>query len=56
MDADYQLKVVEPDMYQYQKLMLGNLTRIEVVTSVKSSFVINQVLASTEMTLTHLRN
>lgn len=29
MDADYQLKVVVPDMDHYQKLLLGTLTRIE---------------------------
>ncbi len=44
MDADYQLKVVVPDMDHYQKLLLGHLTRIEGVTSVRSSFVLNQVL------------
>jgi Lrp/AsnC family transcriptional regulator, leucine-responsive regulatory protein len=55
MDADYQLKVVVPDMDHYQKLLLGSLTRIEGVTSVRSSFVLNQVLASTELPLTHLR-
>ena len=55
MDADYQLKVVVPDMDHYQKLLLGHLTRIEGVTSVRSSFVLNQVLNSTELPLTHLR-
>ncbi|MHC6223854.1 Lrp/AsnC family transcriptional regulator [Pseudomonas sp. X10] len=55
MDADYQLKVVVPDMDHYQRLLLGSLTRIEGVTSVRSSFVLNQVLASTELPLTHLR-
>ena len=49
MDADYQLKVVVADMDHYQKLLLGSLTRIEGVTSVRSSFVLNQVLASTEL-------
>ena len=55
MDADYQLKVVVPDMDHYQKLLLGHLTRIDGVTSVRSSFVLNQVLNSTELPLTHLR-
>ncbi|MFH7519255.1 Lrp/AsnC family transcriptional regulator, partial [Pseudomonas syringae pv. tagetis] len=32
------------------------LTRIEGVTCAKSSFVLNLVLASTEMPLTHVRN
>ncbi len=42
MDADYQLKVVVPDMDHYQKLLLGTLTRIEGASSVRSSFVLNQ--------------
>ena len=42
MDADYQLKVVVPDMDHYQKLLLGHLTRIEGVTSVRSSFVLRR--------------
>ena len=56
MDADYQLKVVVPDMDHYQKFLLGRLTRVEGVTSVRSSFVLNQVLASTELPLEHLRS
>jgi len=56
MDADYQLKVVVADMDHYQKLLLGHLTRIEGVTSVRSSFVLNQVLNSTELPLNHLRS
>ncbi|MCE6982478.1 type II secretion system protein GspM, partial [Pseudomonas frederiksbergensis] len=43
--ADYQLKIVVPDMDHYPQLLLGHLTRIEGVTSVRSSFVLNQVLA-----------
>ena len=56
MEADYQLKVVVPDMDHYQQFLLGQLTRIEGVTSVRSSFVLNQVLASTELPLGHLRS
>jgi len=56
MEADYQLKVVVPDMDHYQQFLLGQLTRIEGVTSVRSSFVLNQVLASTELPLQHLRS
>ncbi len=55
MDADYQLKVVVQDMEHYQKFLLGQLTRIEGVTSVRSAFVLDQVLASTELPLGHLR-
>lgn len=55
MDADYQLKVVVADMEHYQQFLLGQLTRIEGVSSVRSSFVLNQVIASTELPLEHLR-
>jgi Lrp/AsnC family leucine-responsive transcriptional regulator len=56
MDADYQLKVVVPDMDHYQQFLLGRLTRIEGVSSVRSSFVLNQVVSSTELPLEHLRS
>ena len=56
MEADYQLKVVVPDMDHYQQFLLGQLTRIEGVTSVRSSFVLNPGLSSTELPLGHLRN
>lgn len=55
MDADYQLKVVVPDIDYYQKFLLGVLTRIEGVTSVRSCFVLNQVIAKTEIPLDHLK-
>lgn len=55
MDADYQLKVVVPDIDYYQKFLLGVLTRIEGVTSVRSCFVLNQVISKTEMPLEHLK-
>src|SRR5690554_8088423 len=35
MDADYQLKVVVPDMDHYQRCLLEELTGIEDVTSVR---------------------
>lgn len=54
MEADYQLKVVVPDMEHYQTFLLDKLTRIEGVTSVRSSFVLNQVLLSTALPLGHL--
>ncbi len=54
MDADYQLKVVVPDMEHYQKFLLEKLTRIEGVTSVRSSFVLNQVVSNTALPLEHL--
>ena len=55
MDADYQLKVIVPDMDHYQKFLLEKLTRIEGVTSVRSSFVLNHVQLSTALPLSHLQ-
>lgn len=55
MEADYQLKVVVPDMDHYQKFLLEKLTRIEGVTSVRSSFVLDQVLRSSRLPLSHLQ-
>ncbi len=55
MDADYQLKVVVPDIDYYQNFLLGVLTRIEGVTSVRSCFVLNQVISKTELPLAHLK-
>lgn len=56
MDADYQLRVVVPDMNHYQQFLLGRLTRIEGVSSVRSSFVLRQIVASTELPLKHLHS
>ena len=55
VDADYQLKVVVPDMDHYQRFLLQTLTRIEGVTTVRSSFVLRKALDSTELPLEHLR-
>ncbi len=41
-DADYQLKVIVRDMDHYQSLLLNQLTRIEGVTGVHSSFVLRR--------------
>ena len=42
-------------MEHYQQFLLGRLTRVEGVTSVRSSFVLNQVVSSTQLPLSHLR-
>lgn len=55
MDADYQLKVVVPDMDHYQNFLLKTLTRIEGVTTVRSSFVLRKAIESTRLPLAHLR-
>ena len=43
-EADYLLKVVVQDMDNYQKFLLGKLTRIDGVTGVQSSFVMREVV------------
>jgi Lrp/AsnC family leucine-responsive transcriptional regulator len=54
--ADYQLKVVVPDMECYQEFLLNKITRIEGVTGVHSSFMLREVLNTTELPLNHLHN
>lgn len=48
-DADYQLKVIVKDMDAYQHLLLDNITRIEGVSGVHSSFVMRQVVNRTAL-------
>lgn len=50
-DADYQLKVVVKDMDAYQQLLLEQITRIEGVTGVHSSFVLRAVMDRTALPL-----
>jgi Lrp/AsnC family transcriptional regulator, leucine-responsive regulatory protein len=49
--ADYQLKVVVHDMQAYQHLLLDEITRIDGVTGVHSSFVLRQVVDHTALPL-----
>jgi Lrp/AsnC family leucine-responsive transcriptional regulator len=49
--ADYQLKLVVRDMDHFQSLLLGKLTRIQGVTGVHSSFVLQQVVSRTALPL-----
>ena len=53
-EADYQLKVVVPDMDAYQQFLLGKITRIEGVSGVHSSFVMRKVIDSTALPLNYL--
>ncbi len=53
--ADYQLKVVVPDMEYYHEFLLNKITRIAGVSDVHSSFILREVLNSTELPLEHLR-
>ena len=50
-EADYQLKVLVRDMDAYQQLLLEQITRIEGVTGVHSSFVLRAVLDRTALPL-----
>lgn len=52
--ADYQLKVVVPDMEYYQEFLLNKITKIEGVTDVHSSFILREVLNTTELPLNHI--
>ena len=47
--ADYQLKVVVPDMDAYQHLLLNKITRIPGVTGVHTSFVLRRVADRTAL-------
>ena len=50
-DADYQLKVIVPDLDAYQDLLLNKITRIEGVSGVHSSFVLRRVVERTALPL-----
>jgi len=52
--ADYQLKVVVADMEIYQEFLLNKITRIQGVSDVHSSFILREVINSTELPLEHL--
>ena len=54
--ADYLLKVLVPDMEYYQEFLLNKITRIDGVTDVHSSFIMRQVINTTELPLNHLAN
>jgi Lrp/AsnC family transcriptional regulator, leucine-responsive regulatory protein len=53
-EADYLLKVVLPDMDHYQEFLLNKITRIEGVSGVRSSFVMREVIDTTELPLGYL--
>ena len=54
--ADYQLKVIVPDMEYYQEFLLNKITRIEGVTDVHSSFVLREVQNTTALPLDHIES
>lgn len=43
-EADYQLRIAVADMDDYHRLLLENITRIQGVSGVHSSFVLRRVL------------
>ncbi len=49
--ADFLLKVVVRDMQHYEKFLLGNLTRLQGVTGVHSSFVLRNLVKNTALPL-----
>lgn len=53
-DADYQLKVVVPDMEHYQQVLLKGITTIEGVTGVRSSFVLQSIIDTSTLPLKYL--
>lgn len=52
--ADYQLKVLVSDMEVYQDFLLNKITRAPGVTDVHSSFVLRQVVNTTELPIENL--
>jgi Lrp/AsnC family leucine-responsive transcriptional regulator len=54
-EADYQLKIIVPNMDEYQRFLLQKITRIEGVIGVHSSFVLRKSIDSTALPLTYLK-
>lgn len=54
-EADYQLKIIVPNMEEYQRFLLDKITRIEGVIGVHSSFVLRKAIDSTALPLTYAR-
>ena len=50
-DADYLLRVVAKDLSAYERFVLDHLTRINGVSSIKSSFALKQVTYKTALPL-----
>jgi len=54
-EADYQLKIIVPNMDEYQRFLLEKITRIEGVIGVHSSFVLRKAIDSTALPLKYLK-
>ena len=53
-ESDYLLRVVVPDLDSYERFLKDHLTRIPGVSSIKSSFALNQVQYRTALPLDHI--
>jgi Lrp/AsnC family transcriptional regulator, leucine-responsive regulatory protein len=53
-EADYQLKVIVPNMDEYQNFLLNKITRVEGVIGVHSSFVLRKAIDTTRLPLTYV--
>ena len=53
-ESDYQLKIVIPNMDEYQRFLLDKITRIEGVIGVHSSFVLRKTVDSTALPLKYV--
>lgn len=54
--ADYLLKVIVPEMSDYQSFLLEKLTRIDGVTNVESSVILKNIVDTTALPLDHICN
>lgn len=50
-DADYLLRVVVPDLAEYERFLMDHLTRVRGIASIKSSFALRPVKHGTELPL-----
>jgi DNA-binding Lrp family transcriptional regulator len=54
-EADYMLRAVVEDLRCYQELLLKCLTQIPVVSTIRSSFALNQIKYTTALPTDHLK-
>jgi Lrp/AsnC family leucine-responsive transcriptional regulator len=54
-EADYQLKISEPNIDEYQRFLLTKITRIDGVIGVHSSFVLRKAVDTTALPLAYAR-
>lgn len=54
-ESDFLLRVVVEDLQKYQGLVTGCLTQIKGISSIRSSFALNQVKYTTSLPTRHLR-